>query len=326
MRRYHSDKLNPRQRLRRWLAMSLRRDTLTWVSAAVALIVLGVVLVIRNTKTTKMAQNDSGVASSNALGAKTSNSPKDSEGTRQPTPKPSSGPTTKPLSPTTPLVTPASTPASVLNLALWKITLPTDTVSTGKADEVLQPQLTSFSQEPYFFVAANKAGVAFRAPVGGVTTSGSNYPRSELREMAGTGRQNASWSSTSGVHKMTIRQAITHLPAVKADVVAGQIHDSNEDIIEIRLKKSTLYVDRGGDDIGILDANYQLGAFFTVEISVSDGVISVSYNGSPKVSKAMSGSGWYFKAGCYTQSNPTKGDAASDYGEVIISSLSVSHS
>ncbi len=52
-------------------------------------------------------------------------------------------------------------------------------------------------------IAASAAacdGVQFRAPVDGVTTSGSSYPRSELREMTDSGSSEASWSSTSGTH------------------------------------------------------------------------------------------------------------------------------
>jgi hypothetical protein len=39
--------------------------------------------------------------------------------------------------------------------------------------------------------------VTFTAPVNGTTTSGSKYPRSELREMTNNGLSNASWSATN---------------------------------------------------------------------------------------------------------------------------------
>lgn len=137
--------------------------------------------------------------------------------------------------------------------------------------------------------------------------------------------QRASWSNTGGLHTMTIRQAITHLPDVKPHVVAGQIHDASDDVIMIRLERNHLFVEAGGDEIGVLDPAYVLGTPFTVQITARDGYIQVSYNGELKVHYNQSGSGYYFKAGCYTQSNPSKGDAADAYGEVIIYSLQVSH-
>ncbi len=115
-------------------------------------------------------------------------------------------------------------PAEVLNLTNWKETLPTG--SAGSPTEIKQPQLASYSSDPYFVVNATGDGVRFRAPVNGVTTSGSSYPRSELREM--NGGDDASWSTTSGTHTMTIDEAITATPSEKPYVVAGQIHDSSD--------------------------------------------------------------------------------------------------
>ncbi|MBL8993880.1 MAG: polysaccharide lyase family 7 protein, partial [Spirochaetia bacterium] len=44
-----------------------------------------------------------------------------------------------------------------------------------------------------------------------------------------------------------------------------------------------------------------------------------------KVDYANTNKGCYFKAGCYTQSNPSKGDDPNDYGRVVIRSLKVFH-
>ncbi len=213
------------------------------------------------------------------------------------------------------------TPGSVLNLTNWKLTLP-----TGKPDEITQPQLKTFSVNPYFQLNSAKNGVVFQANAGGATTQNSGYPRSELREMTSNGSERASWSNTSGSHVMTITQAITHVPAVKPHVVAGQIHDDSDDIIEIRLEGTNLFVENNGKSVGVLDSGYKLGTTFTVRVEASGGHIKVSYNGKQKVDFTKSGSDWYFKAGCYTQSNTSKGDKADAYGQVIIYNLTVSHS
>jgi hypothetical protein len=214
-----------------------------------------------------------------------------------------------------------SVPADLLNLANWKLTLPVGTA--GKPTEILQPQLAGFSLSPYFVLNAAKNGVQFVAPVGGATTSNSGYPRSELREMKGGSL--ASWSNTSGTHTMTITEAITHLPVVKPHVVAGQIHDASDDVIMIRLENTNLFVEHNGTNLGTLDAHYQLGTVYTVKVVAASGRVKVFYNGALKVDSARSGSGWYFKAGCYTQSNPSKGDAPTAYGEVLIYALDVTH-
>src|ERR1700754_4217801 len=77
-------------------------------------------------------------------------------------------------------------PAAVLDLTTWKITLPTG--ASGSPTEVKQPALDSFQVAPWFTTADSCRAVQFRAPVNGVTTSGSSYPRSELREIADNGR------------------------------------------------------------------------------------------------------------------------------------------
>ena len=125
---------------------------------------------------------------------------------------------------------------------------------------------------------------------------------------------------------MTLTQAITHLPVVKPHIVAGQVHDADDDVFEIRLEGSRLTVDHDGTNLGTLDDDYHLGTVFTLEIVAGDGRFQVSYNGVVKADYAHSGSGFYFKAGSYPQSNPSKGDDADAYGEVVIYALDVTHS
>lgn len=230
-------------------------------------------------------------------------------------------PTPKPVQPPAP---PPITPSSVLKLTNWKLTLPINTSHEGDPGEISQPELAAYSSE-YFQLTAAKNGVIFRAHAGGATTSNSGYPRSELREMANGGKTKASWSNASGIHTMTVRQAITHLPVIKPEVVAAQIHDASDDVIMVRLEGAHLFVESGGENVGTLDAAYALGTPYTVKIDASGGRVKVAYNGELKVDIAKSGSGWYFKAGCYTQSNPKRGEDPNAYGEVIIYSIAVTH-
>jgi Alginate lyase len=124
-------------------------------------------------------------------------------------------------------------PSDVLNLSNWKIALPIDDNGnqSGDAKEVKQPALDSYTISPYFRVTSTGTGVSFRANCGGATTSGSEYPRSELREMKNNGTTNASWSSGSGTHTMEIDQSIKNLPVQKPQMIVGQVFGTSDDVI-----------------------------------------------------------------------------------------------
>lgn len=243
--------------------------------------------------------------------------------TPTPTPMPIATPSFKDVTP------PAIFPSQILDLRNWKITLPTGENETPS--EIKQPQLSDFAQDPWFVSIPAQNAVRFRASVNGITTSGSNYPRSELREMTNNGRDKASWSSTSGTHSMIIDQAITALPDKKDQIVAGQIHDADNDIIVIRLERKNLYVNANGENVATLSSNYLLGTRFTVKFLVRNGKTSIYYNGNqtPSYTLTKDFEGAYFKAGAYTQSNCSKEVASNcndqNYGEVVIFKLSVSH-
>jgi hypothetical protein len=220
----------------------------------------------------------------------------------------------------------AQFPGEVLDLTDWKLTLPIAGEDPNLPLEILQPELATYALDPYF-VLADGGGVRFRAHAGGVTTAMSGYPRSELREMIDGGQEKADSTTTSGVHTMTITEAFMHLPDVKPHAVAAQIHDDQSDLVMVRLEGNYLFVEGDGDDLGVLDPDYQLGEFFTVRVRAADGVVDIFYEDmqTPAVSVARDATGCYFKAGVYTQSNPEKGDAPEAYGEVVITALEVTH-
>lgn len=215
-----------------------------------------------------------------------------------------------------------------IDLSNWKLTLPVG--DSESPTEINYPELGKYKNDPWF-VPGYQGGIRFRAPVSASTTKNSNYPRSELREMKDGGKSNAEWSSTSGTHTMYLDQAITAVPTVKKHVVAGQIHDDDDDVIVIRLEYPNLYVNVDGDNEYTLDSNYTLGKRFNIRFVVNDDKTKVYYNGGsePVYSLDKSYNKAYFKAGAYTQSNCSKegSDRCNDsnYGEVVIYSLNVSY-
>jgi alginate lyase len=211
------------------------------------------------------------------------------------------------------------------DLTNWKLTLPVDTSHAGTPDEIQQPELAGFEEPLYFHMNVAGNGRVFAAPCGGISTSGSGYPRSELREMTQNGQIRASWTTTSGTHTMEIVQAITHLPAVKPHVVAGQIHDATNDVVVFRLEGQKLFIDQNGVQGPILTSQYHSGDVFSVKCVARNSGIECYYNGRYVYTYAVAAACCYFKAGCYTQSNTSTGDLPSAYGEVVIYGLSVTH-
>lgn len=252
---------------------------------------------------------------------------------------PTSPPTVLPttITPTAPVSTPTSGqgaqyPAQVLNLTNWKITIPFDgSDSDSNADEIKQPALSTYKDPNYFFVSPAGNSVIFRAHAGGATTSGSGYPRSELRERINNGTADAAWSAGSGKHTMLIDQKVNKLPVVKPHLVVGQIHGGSDDLTVFRLEGTKLFIDINGSDGPVLTNNYQLGTRFTVKFEVENNKVKYYYNGNlVPFTLNTNVSGAYFKAGAYTQSScqgakKVPGESCDAYGEVEIFDVQVTH-
>ena len=217
----------------------------------------------------------------------------------------------------------ANLPGDLLNLGDWYLTLPTG--QQGSPDTVQNPNLEKFTNE-FFKLNPSRDGVEFSARGDGVTTKNSHYPRSELREM-GPGGAKASWSNTSGSHVMDLCEAITKVPSAKPEVVAAQIHDDKDDVLQIRLEGTNLIALYGnGKSSAVLDPNYRLGTPYNVRITAANSKVDVAYNGQQKATLPLAGSGWYWKVGAYVQSNSSHGDGAASEGEVTVYSLNCVHS
>jgi hypothetical protein len=213
----------------------------------------------------------------------------------------------------------AVSPADRLDLASWKLTLPVDTPAKGVPDEVSGAALVGFVDTRHFFVDS-EGRVVFRAYCDGVTTKGSSYPRSELREISAG--HPASWD-TSGdrLRVMEATLSVTGLPKHKPHVVCAQIHDADRDVLMVRLEGRKLLIERERLPDVILAADLPLGKPFDLRIEAGRGQVKVWYEGHPALDWQVVAKGCYFKAGCYTQSNLRKGDSAESFGEVRISRL-----
>jgi hypothetical protein len=230
-------------------------------------------------------------------------------------------PSTEPEKPREPERPKAQLPAQLLDLRNWYLTLPTG--ANEDPDTVQPSQLASYVSR-FFRLNDTGDGVVFTANASGATTSGSKYPRSELREMFGS--EKASWDGNSGTHTMELDQAITKTPSAKPDVIAGQIHDGADDVMQIHLSGRRLTVKYAdGKKEVLLNDNYALGTRFRVKIQSAGGAVKVWYNGKLSADLPIASSSSYFKAGAYVNSNTEKGESGSAEGQVVIYSLRVTH-
>ena len=183
-------------------------------------------------------------------------------------------------------------PADVIDLTNWKLQAADSVPGTSKSGllEILQPSLSAERViSAVFEVTPGCEAVVFSAGVDGATTSGSSYPRSELREMVDAGSAEAGWSSDSGVHTLAVTEAFTHLPNDKPHLVGAQIHDSEDDVSVFRLEGTKLYVTDGDDaHAALADDTYQLGTPFEAKYVVEGGEVRAFYNGVLKATMKKS--------------------------------------
>lgn len=124
-------------------------------------------------------------------------------------------------------------------------------VRSGEGDAVELKMLKGLSVPPYFDVQQNS--ITFVAPTNGARTKGSNYPRSELREMDGKGDE-YEWQVGDG-GRLSATLKVDQLPKANDDmparVVIGQIHGPDDELCRLYYTdKGELYFidDKAGDD------------------------------------------------------------------------------
>ena len=185
-----------------------------------------------------------------------------------------------------------------------------------------------------FFTGADGAMV-FSCPVTGGATSGSGYPRCELRELFDPNDDNVNWTGY-GTHVIDARCKVTQIPS-SGKTIIGQIHSYsgnarplvklqfNNGKVEALVKKSP----NSNSDTNISFVSAGLGDPITYQIKLVDGLLSMTVNGTNKsVNVFESDVAWryqtfYFKAGNYCQDNA---GSTNEGATVWFYELSVEHS
>ena len=216
------------------------------------------------------------------------------------------------------------------------IVLDADDCDDRNKDAHEQRDLTGTISSPYsdyFYVSGDE--VVFKAHVGGATTSGSSYPRSEFRQLVG-GDDN--YWSMDDYQYLEVRVRATNLPKTKPEVSMVQIHGPDDEPLRVEYREDSqgLHVVQNEDTTETYVLDYELGQQLFVTVTVNDGDITL-YILNEDTGKdyedtwEAEDSTGYFKVGCYTQSNnnletckPGEGydnQDADEYGEVRIKDL-----
>lgn len=234
---------------------------------------------------------------------------------------------------------PTLPPGSNFDLALWELQEPVG--SPGNPTTISNKQLEGGYQDAYFSTDKTDGAMTFWDPEDGVTTPGSNYPRSELRELNPDG-SDANWGPTG----TSTLSATVEVVSVPDHVCVGQIHigsplpdsgvaASSKPLLELfyyssgEIRVGIEATPAGGNETQTMLATVPLGTKFSYVISLTGtsagATIGITINGSTMMfpmPASFEGYGEYFKAGDYDQSVGDAGIGAT----VKFYALSVSHS
>jgi len=219
-------------------------------------------------------------------------------------------------------------PCSNFDLSAWKL----QTLDAGSNfAEIQAVNLTNSYSSSFFYTNTTDGSMVFRVPSNGQSTSGSSYPRVELRQMT----SGANWKLNDATeHYLTAQCKVISVAQAKPQTIIGQIHGSetNSELLKLRCtgyqdgqcKIEARYElnDATQSEYGVtLASGLSLGDLITYTISMKNGTINCTVNGvsaSQTYTTSYFGTTdeYYFKAGNYLQyNNQTVPDPTVIYGQ-----------
>jgi hypothetical protein len=208
-------------------------------------------------------------------------------------------------------------PGTNFDLSAWKL----QTLTTGLAfTEVAAAQLVAGHTSIFFYTDSIDGSMVMRVPSNGGTTSGSTYPRVELRQ-TGNG---TNWRlADPKEHYLSATCRVMTVASSKPQVIIGQIHGSDTEsellklrwtgyqagkcIVEARYQRN----DTSRTEYGVTIASgLSLGDIVSYVITMNNGLITVTINSvsaSQTYTTDIYGTtdAYYFKAGDYLNYNGT---------------------
>ena len=208
---------------------------------------------------------------------------------------------------------PSLPPGSNFDLSAWKLqTLDTN----NNFVEISGTQIKAGYSSSFFYTNTQDGSMIFKVPGNGATTSGTTYPRVELRQMT----KGANWAlADTAQHYLYAQCKVITVAHAKPQIVIGQIHGSenNSELLKLRWtgdQQGQCYIearfqsnDSSRTEYGVTLANsMSLGDLITYTITMKKGKITVTVNGksgSESYTTYYYGTSdsYYFKAGDYFQ-------------------------
>jgi len=222
---------------------------------------------------------------------------------------------------------------SAIDFSRWALQLPIG--NTGAPTTIAPAQLIAGFANPYFYQAAD-GGQVFMDPATGITTSGSQHCRTELREMANDTTP-AAWPS-SGTNTLTVTGKVVQVGGgTSGHVTIGQVFVSEDSIPLCELEYSNrlggfelLYEEASGAGSYVdLKTPVALGATYTYTLALSSGSLVVAVDGQEVYrrtpSAAIAAKTFYFKCGNYDQTATVGTISTTPYTVIESYGVSVVH-
>jgi len=217
-----------------------------------------------------------------------------------------------------------ASPGANFDLGGYTLQLPTGT--QGKVDTVSGSSLESGYSNPPYFYSGSDGAMVMMDPRTGVTTSGSQHPRTELRE-------NATWT-TGGTNLLDANVAVTKVPGNTAIAQIFQGTGPSKPLCELQygsngnVKLFLELTNEGGSSTTTTITNVPLGQKFTYQLKLSGKTITVKVNSTTKtftMDDSFVGEKFYFKAGNYDQTATAGTPQTTDGTVVKFYSLKITH-
>jgi hypothetical protein len=224
-------------------------------------------------------------------------------------------------------------PITSIDYSIWSLQEPS---GSGTSPTTISPsQLVAGYSDAYFYTAPD-GGQAFMDTQVGITTSGSTHCRTEMREMTPDGAQ-AAWAPT-GTNTMDVTGQVTLLGGgANGKVTVGEVFNNDESIPLCELMYSAsvdgfvlLYEEAKGAGTTVdLQTPVALNTLYSFQLSLTNGVLTVSINGTQVYSHMPSSSilskEFYFKCGNYDQTTSSGAVTTTPYTIVENYSIDVVH-
>ena len=198
-------------------------------------------------------------------------------------------------------LSPTRKPGQNFNLKGFKLQLP---VERGNGvEEISLPALTTYSSE-YFYTDNKTGAMVFWVPSDGAHTSGSKYPRTELRDTK-------DFTISAATTSLAVTLAVLQTPQ-RNNIVVGQLKGESDQPIELRwmdgevlASVKTSYKQPHVETVKLV-TGLKEGTKFTYQMSVEHGVVTIKVNDTEKklnFDKSWDADKAYWKFGNYCQDN-----------------------